>query len=79
MASPREIVARWDARLAREQKQAQAKRLSANDNEPRKPDGYIWVGNEPIEVWLPVGVPVESMGLKTFQGIATNDLDKRAV
>ena len=50
MASPREIVARWDARLAREQKASQVKRGSANDNEPRKPDGYLPCG---MAYWLP--------------------------
>lgn len=55
MASPREIVARWDARLAREQKASQVKRGSANDNEPRKPDGTILVNGQPMFFWLPHG------------------------
>lgn len=56
MATPAEIVARWDARLRREAAVKEAKRRAAgpaNDNDPRKPDGYIEVDGQKMPYWLP--------------------------
>lgn len=57
MATPAEIVARWDARLKREAAVKEAKRRAAgpaNDNDPRAPDGYIDIGDgQSMAYWLP--------------------------
>lgn len=58
MATPAEIVARWDARLAREASAARAKSTVANDNEPRKPDGYLMFDGQPMPYWLPAGAGI---------------------
>ncbi len=55
MATPAEIVARWDARKKREAAIARAKRY-ANDNERQGPSGYIEVDGEVMAYWLPPGV-----------------------
>jgi len=58
MATPAEIVARWDARLAREAAAARAKATVANDNTPRAADGVIVVDGQPMAYWLPAGAAV---------------------
>jgi len=55
MATPSEIVAAWDARLAREAAAARAKASAANDNSPRAPDGYIEIDGQRMAYWLPHG------------------------
>ena len=55
MATPAEIVARWDARKAREASAARAKSAVANDNSPRTPDGYLMFDGQPMAYWLPAG------------------------
>lgn len=58
MATPAEIVARWDARLAREASASRAKSSVANDNAPRAADGVIMVDGQPMSYWLPAGAAV---------------------
>lgn len=58
MATPQELVARDDARKAREAAITEAKqraKVSANDNRPRQPDGYLDMGDgeDPMPYWLP--------------------------
>lgn len=55
MATPAEIVARWDARRKREAAVARARRF-ANDNEIQGPSGYIEVDGEVMAYWLPADV-----------------------
>jgi hypothetical protein len=56
MATPQEIVARWDAIEAEKKAAIEAKKRAAgpaNDNRPRAPDGYITIdGEEPMPYWL---------------------------
>lgn len=59
MATPAEIVKRWDARLAREAAAARAKATFANDNAEREPDGVVMVNGQPMAFWLPAGAPVD--------------------
>ena len=58
MATPAEIVKRWDDRLAREASAARAKSTVANDNRPREPDGHLIVDGQPMAFWLPAGAAV---------------------
>ena len=58
MATPAEIVARWDAKLKREVAANEAIRRAAdvaNDNQTRTPDGFISMGDglPPMPYWLP--------------------------
>ena len=55
MATPAEIVARWDARLKREAAIAKAKTAYANDNVEMPAAGVVMFGNEPMKFWLPPG------------------------
>jgi hypothetical protein len=55
MASPREIIERWDARLKREAEAAAAKKTVANDNDVPAPDGAVLVDGQPMAYWLPPG------------------------
>lgn len=55
MATPAQIIARWDARLKRESAAVRARKTVANDDGP---DGYIIVDGEPMGYWLPAGVPL---------------------
>ncbi len=59
MASPAEIVRRWDIRIAREAAASRATKHYANDNQDR-PDDYIIVdGDKKMGVWWgPNGPPV---------------------
>lgn len=59
MATPAEIVKRWDARIKREAAAARAKASFANDNRPKEPDGIIFVDGQPMAYWLPAGAPVD--------------------
>lgn len=57
MASPKEIVRRWDARLAREAAVSRARKHFANDNGDT-PDGTIIVDGAPMFFWwCPDGPP----------------------
>ncbi len=58
MATPAEIVKRWDARIKREAAAARAKASYANDNVPRPADGVILVDGQPMAYWLPAGAAV---------------------
>ena len=62
MASPAEIVRRWDARKAREAAAARAKKHFANDNERREPDGVVMVDGQPMPYWLPPGATLYQPG-----------------
>lgn len=53
MASPAEIVRRWDARMAREAAAARAKKHFANDNERQEATGVLLVDGEPMSYWMP--------------------------
>lgn len=58
MATPTEIVARWDAREKRAAAAKEAERRAAgaaNDNATREPDGYLDMGDgqPPMAYWLP--------------------------
>ena len=55
MATPAEIVARWDARLKREAAIAKAKTAYANDNVELEQAGVVMFGDEPMAYWLPPG------------------------
>lgn len=60
MATPAEIIARWDAREKRAVAAKEAARRAAgpaNDNQMREPDGYLDMGEgqEPLAYWLPPG------------------------
>lgn len=67
MATPQEIVARWDARRRREAAAARAKKLAANDNDPLPADGAIVCDGEPMKFWLPPGVSLNSREPKRAQ------------
>ena len=56
MASPQEIVERWDRRSIPK---------PANDD-GRRPDGWILVDGAPMAVWLPNNVTPEDLGLHTW-------------
>lgn len=53
MATPAEIVARWDKIEAMARERARARSRVANDNAPREPDGYIEIDGERVAYWLP--------------------------
>jgi hypothetical protein len=58
MATPAEIIARWDAREKRAVAAKEAARRAAgpaNDNQTREPDGFIDMGDgqPPMAYWLP--------------------------
>lgn len=55
MASPAEIVERWERKV----------RPVANDD-GREPDGYIRVSGKPMAVFLPKGETAASLSLRTF-------------
>ena len=60
MATPAEIVARWDAKQRREVAAKEAIRRAAdvaNDNRTREPDGYLDMGEgePPMPYWLGYG------------------------
>lgn len=64
MASPKEIVRRWDARLAREAAVSRVRKNFANDNGDT-PDGAIMVDGVPMAFWWgPDGPPVPAAKLK---------------
>ena len=58
MATPAEIVARWDAREKRAAAAKEAERRAAgpaNDNQTREPDGVLIVDGQEMPYWLPPG------------------------
>jgi len=55
MATPHEIVARWDARKKREAAIARARKSVTNDNEPRGPTGYFIFDGKPEPYWNAFG------------------------
>lgn len=58
MATPAEIVARWDARRKREAAIAKAKKAYANDNVEMPAAGEILVDGAPMKFWLPPGATI---------------------
>ena len=58
MATPAEIVARWDAIEKRKAAAKEAERRAAgpaNDNQTRPPDGVLIVDGQEMPYWLPPG------------------------
>lgn len=62
MATPAEIIARWDAREKREAAVASAKKAFANDNTEQEPAGVVMFGDEPMAYYMPPGAKLYEPG-----------------